>query len=122
MVNRKCMEKNIQKENSEIMVTTINKLTGILFKIEIIRKNSGYNFNYQNEIEETEYTSYEYYYRGKTDSHDFYLTISISDNKYEYKITYGPRYSTRVKTEFYETELELCVFLKQSKFHKKFKD
>ncbi len=107
------MEKLELQQKSELVISPISKISGIDFKF--IRVDKTFWFN---RIDD----SIEFYYFGKCKSHSIGITYYPNDDSKKYCIWFrkinsnGLSLKSKKYEETFDSELELCVFLKQSKF------
>jgi hypothetical protein len=110
------MEKKELQQQSEKIIIPINKITGINFKL--IRVDCYLRFT---DLDESEnFDEFNFYYEGLCKSHSIHMMYYSNDDSMKYKLMYM-KIDNRIGrskefSELFYTELELCVFLKKSKF------
>ena len=111
------MDKKDLKQKSEFIINSIKKISGIDLKLN--RVDCYLHFNDTDEIED-ENDEINFSYNGNCKSHNIRVMCFSNDDSIKYKLWYkkiGNRIGmSKEFSELFDTELELCVFLKQSKF------
>jgi hypothetical protein len=112
------MNKAELKEQAELVINPINVVTQMDFKLTRIDSKSTLWFNRGDEIaDDSDKNLIEYYYMAKIKSHDIGLTYyPISKYGSKYKCIQWKHGGVKGVENYFDTELELCVFLKQPKF------
>jgi hypothetical protein len=110
------MEKKGLQQRSEFIINPIIKVTGIDLKLN--RVDCYLRFNDTNEIENNDDINFSY--NGNCKSHSIRIMYYSNDDSMKYRLCYKKIGNSIGRSkefiELFDTELELCVFLKQSKF------
>jgi hypothetical protein len=113
------MDKKDLKQKSEFIINSIKKVTGI--DLTLNRVDCYLRFNDTDEIEN--HDEFNFLYNGNCKSHSIRIMYFSNDDSMKYRLWYkkiGNRIGrSKEFSELFDTELELCVFLKQSKFKTK---
>ena len=110
------MNKLELQQQAELVINPINVVTEMGFKL--IRIDSNTSFRFDRDDMDDNKIGILYYYRTKIKSHTIGLTYYPNRNisKYEVWSTKEGSYSGKGANQRFDNELELLVFLKQSKF------
>ena len=107
------MRKQELKEQAELVINPINVVTQMDFKLTRIDSESTLWFT----KDDNDKDQISYYYLADIKSHSIGIT-HYSNQKYrsKYKCTQWKHGGVKGVENYFDTELELCVFLKQPKF------
>jgi len=108
------MNKSELKEQAELVINPINVVTEMNFELRIIDFQRRFRYDFLSNDRET----LSYYYLSHIKSHAIGLTYYPNRTKMKFELWYRKESGLAHKRfdESFDTELELCVFLKQSKF------
>jgi hypothetical protein len=108
------MNKLELKEQAELVINPINVVTQMDFKLRIIDFQTRFRYD----IVSGDKEGLSYYYLSQIKSHAIGLTYYPNRTKMKFELWYRKESGLAHKRfdESFDTELELCVFLKQSKF------
>ena len=107
------MNKEKLKEHSESLINPINVVTEFGFKLVNVEYKSEWDLD-----DDTIHQNLSYGFNTDIKSHYIGLRIQPKSN-FPYEMWYRLHNGGRSMRETFKTELELCVFLKQSKFKNK---
>lgn len=118
------MKKEELQQQAELVINPINLVTKMDFKLIRIDSESTLWFNRGGvEMDSDDKNRVSYYYLTKIESHTIGLTYYPTRTKSVYEIWYRKNVKIGLNSkrmeERLDTEYDLCVFLKQSKFKTK---
>jgi hypothetical protein len=105
------MNKLELQQQADLLINPINVVTEFGFKLGHVEYKSEWDLD-----DDSSYESLKFGFNTNIKSHYIGLYIQPNNSVIKYQIWYNRHDGGKVYNVTFQTELELCVFLKQSKF------